>query len=75
MKTILKEVQARALAEVQTQADTDALALVMAHVAINAPHAVRLTAQMLGTQPCPRCDYIMQHCRCEKEFNNHGIDI
>ncbi len=73
MKSILSEVQVRACAGVKV--NVQAQAIVMAQVVASAPRAVLMTARLLGCQPCPRCDYIMQHCRCAKEFNNHGIDI
>lgn len=26
---------------------------------------VRLAAQLAGVAPCPQCDYITTHCRCQ----------
>ena len=40
---------------------------VLAEIAMKAPHALRLAAQLFGVAPCPRCDYIKAHCRCPKE--------
>ena len=38
--------------------------MVLAHVAARAPHALRLTAQLFGCAPCPKCDYRKEFCRC-----------
>lgn len=39
-------------------------AWLMAQVAADAPHALRLAAQLFGCAPCPECDYIQDHCKC-----------
>jgi len=40
--------------------------LVLARVAAENPAALRLAAQLLGVAPCPNCDFVKEHCRCEK---------
>ena len=39
----------------------------MSRVMVEAPHAARLAAQLLGIEPCERCDYFKPHCRCHEE--------
>lgn len=39
----------------------------LAYVAVHAPHALRLAAQLFGVAPCPKCDFVWDHCACPKE--------
>ena len=36
----------------------------LARIAVEAPHALRLAAQLFGVEPCEECGYIKSHCRC-----------
>ena len=36
----------------------------LAKIAVRAPHALRLAAQLFGIAPCEHCDYLKYHCRC-----------
>jgi hypothetical protein len=41
--------------------------MVLARVAVQAPHALRLAAQLFEVEPCETCDLIKKHCRCHEQ--------
>ena len=45
-------------------AEDRVVATILAKVAVTNPSALRLAAQLLGVEPCPRCDYRKNKCRC-----------
>jgi hypothetical protein len=47
--------------------DKNIAAVFVARVAAQAPHAVRLAAQLFGIAPCEHCDMIKSHCKCHEE--------
>lgn len=34
----------------------------------------RLAAQLFGVPPCPVCDFVIQHCKCESKLQ-HDRDM
>lgn len=44
----------------------------LARIAREAPHALRLAAQLFGVPPCERCDYVKEHCRCHGDEERRG---
>jgi hypothetical protein len=39
---------------------------VLAEVAERSPANLHLVAQLLGCEPCPKCDYKKEFCRCKE---------
>lgn len=47
--------------------DDRILAIELAKVAVEAPHALSLALQLFGVEPCPQCQYIKRSCRCHEQ--------